>query len=345
MSGIDHPLGLMGWGDTKLSHEVNAGMEYLMFRIAEKDNPVAYRERAPRQPLPEMLQKWNDFQLSKGREAGSVDMTLLTEFVFGKKFYWFPQDTGSCVFSNTFRAWVARMCAEIVINGDAEEYFGTDELGYHSVAPHMISYGFARQRANMRSGDGLYCEPLIESFMKDGVVSCATPKLKETMDMAGARRPEDYPEPRDVNIIRRLQNWEFNDRLRPYADFRLLESTLNKSGDDLDRAAKAFKPSMNCSGIAIKIKGKHPDGFTIHTQDTSTSWGHNMSWQGIRVAKNGDVFDILSNESWIQRGSSNPEKYIYHIERSESDRWMKRDSVTSMTIGEIDGPKSSPVSI
>jgi lambda family phage portal protein len=42
------------------------------------------------------------------------------------------------------------MMFEIALRGDAEEYFGLDEHGIKSIAPHCVQYGFARQIANMR---------------------------------------------------------------------------------------------------------------------------------------------------------------------------------------------------
>lgn len=338
---IDHPLGNMGWGDPNLAAKKKLDIEKAHYDRLSEDCPVCYRARPVQELPPEILKAWNDFQLSKGREAGSNDLTLMTEFLFKKLYEWFPQDTGSCVFSNSFRPIVDRMIFEVIVKGDPEEFFGHDESGVKSIAPHMISYGWGRQRANMKSGDGLYCQPIIETFMKDGLLMCSNPKLKELMDKAGATSPEDYPEPRSTGLIRRLQNWEFNDALRPYGDNRLLESVAATSGADILANGKAFKPTIQCSDIAIKVKEKSPDGFTIHVRDTNTSWGHNMAWEGIRVDKRGNIFGVLSNRSWIRRGDS-PEKYVYNIPMEEVDNFFKH-GVDCMSLGEFDLPHSVPV--
>ena len=344
---LDHevPDMFFGWGVPGEEVEDKIKVEELYFDQVVAQNPISYQARPAKEMDPVMLKKWNDFQASKGLEPESVDMTLLTEFVFGKKMWWLPQDTGSCVWSNTFRAVVARMLFEIMLKGDPEEWFGDNEFGVKSIAPHMISYGFARQRANMRGGDGLYCQPMIDSMMKDGFVTCNTPKLKELMDKAGATREDDYPEPRSTSLIRRLQNWEFNDALKPYGDFKLQESSRISSGEDLWEALGAFKPAIQCSGIAIKLAGKDNDGFPIHTRDRSTSLAHNMSWQGRRVSKTGKRYVRLSNESWVQKNASDEtaNKYIYTIPLEEADTWVRSSSVDCMTIGELDLPDSMPV--
>ena len=345
---IDHEvpnLEHLGWGLKDHSIDEKVRVEEVYFDEVVAENPIAYQTRPAKEMNPIMLKKWEDFQESKGFSKGSVEMPLLTEFVFGKKMKWFPQDTGSCVWSNTFRAVVARMLFEIILKGDPEEWFGDKEFGVNSIAPHMISYGLARQRANMRGGDGLYCQPMIDSMMKDGFVTCNVPKLKEIMDKNGATRDEDYPEPRSTSLIRKLQNWAFNDELRPYGDFRLLESSRISSGEDLKAALLAFKPAIQCSGIAIKNAGTDPDGFPIHTRNRATSWAHNMSYQGIRVSSSGKEYARLSNESWVQKNATDEqaEKLIYSIPLEEVDGWMRSSSVDCMTIGELDLPDSLPL--
>jgi len=338
------PVGEMGWGDPTKTLERRATEEQLMFESTMNNQPIVFKMRAELPDDPELAASWNKYQDDHGRLPGSNDMTLLTAWAFGKKFWFLPQLTGSCVFSNTFRAVVDRMICELGIQGQGEEYFGNEEFSIKSIAPHMISYGFARQIANMRGSDGLYCEPMIKSFTNIGFVTCSTPKLREVMAKAGANDDDDYPEPKSTSLVRRIQNWEFNEVLRPYADFRLMESTVVRSGDDLERASKARKPAMNCSGYAIKVIGKSADGWNIHGRDPSNSWAHNMSWRGHRVDSKGRVYDILANESWVQRGDPNPERYIYYIPREEAHKMVSNSSNVAMTIGDIDFPKSAPKS-
>ncbi len=128
---IDHEIPdlFFGWGVPNQEIDDKIKVEDVYFDEAIAKHPVSYQAREPKELDPAMLKKWTDFQASKGYEPGSVEMPLLTEFVFGKKMNWLPQDTGSCVWSNTFRAVVARMLAEIILKGDPEEWFGTTEFG------------------------------------------------------------------------------------------------------------------------------------------------------------------------------------------------------------------------
>jgi hypothetical protein len=344
---LGYEPGPMGWviPDATTERQLLDG-EKRYFDVASADMPIAYRSRAAKDWVSEAMKlKWEKFQLDKGRFAGSQDLTLIDEFVFGKSFTWLPQDIGSCVWSNTFRRFFERMCVEIALRGDAEEFIGTDEYGPESLAPFCVSYGFARQRANMRSGDGLYCSPMQESLVKDGVVLCSTPKLIEMMNAAGAQDPRNYPEPRSAALYRKIGNWAWNEALKPYTSCRLLESPKITNIDQHNANVASLKPMFMCSMIAIRPVGTHADGFPIHARDTRTSWAHNMGWAGVRVASDGKRYHRLCNTSWLQGGTSDVEKFIYNIEESILDGWYKSGKIDVGTIGEIDGIPSLPESI
>jgi hypothetical protein len=343
-SGLGYAPGQMGWVVPEAQNEqqmLDGEKRYYYNAVAE--NPAPFQSR-PARDLPSPIRAaWDKFQLDKGRFAGSSDLSLIDEFVFKKSLTFLPQDIGSCVWSNTFRRIIERMCVEIALNGDPEEYPGLDEFGIRSIAPFCVSYGFARQRANMRRGDGLYCSPMQESLVKDGLVLCNTPKLKELMDRVGATSERDYPEVRSTSLYRQIGNWAWNDELRPYGDCKLEESPKVKTYEEFCANEDALKPMFVCSMIAIRVKGTHRDGFKYHTRNMGDSWAHNMGIGGRRVTSNGERFHRVDNTSWLQPNEGNRDAYVYWIEAEEVKSWFDRGIVDVGTVGEISGIPSLPV--
>ena len=267
----------------------------------EKQDPIVYRQRDAQAISPTLAKKWDDFQVANGRSPGSQDLTLIIPFIFGVVWGFLPQDIGSCVYSNTFRIWVERLCWEICMKGDPEAYSGTAQFGIQSIAPHCVQYGFAREIANMRGGDGLYKAPMIKSLMQ-GVVLCNTPKLKEMQDASGAAGETNYPEPRSSSLYRKIGDWAWNAALKPYVSCALRESVDVATVDQHYAQEDMCKPMMICSGIAIKKIGRHKDGFDIHGIDPANSWSHNMGFAGKRMASDNNRFTRLSNRSWTRPG-------------------------------------------
>lgn len=335
IENVEPPLSLehsMGWrGDYE--------SEQKALDKLEADFPVAFRTHTSEPPMPAVLKKWTEFQKSKGRYEGSADWSLLDEFVWGKPLLWKPQIIGSCVVSNTFRAYHIRQMYQIVLLGRAEEYFGREEFGPENFAFYgPWTYGMARKRANMRGGDGLYCEPMAASMMKDGVLTCSTPKLRELLQAKGLNSAEDFPEPqgRDgASLYRAFGDWQYLDHLKPYADFPVLESVRVTNGDQLWDLLQAGKPSFVCSMEAIHKVGEHRDGFPIHARNPRDRWAHNMAFHGAFLASDGERFIRQSNESWGAQ-------HIYNRRLVEVDGQLKRGGLTCMSIGEIRGPASSP---
>ena len=291
------------------------------------------------EPMPEMLAKWNEFQKSKGRYDGSCDWSLLDEFTFGKPLLWLPQIIGSCVVSNTFRGWVVRLNYQISILGMAEEFLGKNEFGPNCLSFYgPWSYGAARKRANMRGSDGLYCEAMQSSLLKDGVMSCSTPALLQILGKLKADGERDLPEPQSESVYRSFGDWKYIDELRQYADYTLEECPSISSVDDLKKALTDCKPTFHCSMIAVKKAVTHKDGFAIHKRDPNDKWAHNMEYQGYFIASDGELFFRFSNESWGPQ-------HIYNVPYSEVDDWYRRRDVTSAAIGMIRAPKSAPVAI
>lgn len=332
--GVD--LSKLGWTDGTLTEEQALDKERAGIERLQADMPVAFAAREATPLIPDIEAKWNEFQLSKGRQAGSFDMTLLEDFAFGRNYAWTPQGIGSCVWSNTFRQWVKRAIFQIALAGQSGEYLGRDEFGPNSIAPYgPWSYGMARRRDNMRGGDGLYCEPMSESLLKDGVLPCHSAKLVALLSRLNADADKDFPEPTSNSLYRAFGDWKYLDELAPDAGCRLLDSDVVTAADQYLDFSRAYKAVFQCSMIAIKKVGTHRDGFAIHAQDTGNQWAHNMGGAGFFIASDGNIFVRISNESW---GS----EIVYNIPIEEYDRWMRRRLTSSMTIGEIDLPASSP---
>jgi len=339
MSGLEHAIGPMGWGDGTLTEAEMIRIENETYERAAADMPVAYRSRPTNNDiLPGIRRRWVEALARKGMADNSMCLNTLEEITVGRKFNWLPQDIGSCVASNTFRVWVQRAIAQIAARGDAEEYLGRAEFGVDSIAPYAPqSYGMARKRANMRGSDGLYCEPMAESLMKDGVLDCSTPKLLEILKSQGADGERMLPEPiGKPSLYRAFGNWQFIEELRQFCDHRLLASVKIESVDQHLESSKQMKTAFMCSMIAIRKVGDHPDGFPIHARDPNNRWAHNMGWSGHFYDRSGKLFFILNNTSW---GG----KAMYNIPAEELERWYKAKLPTVMTLEEIDLPDSPPL--
>jgi hypothetical protein len=299
-----------------------------------KESPKVFEQREAVAVPPELAKAWDLFQQSKGRAPGSNDLTLIVEFIFGVQYMWFPQDIGSCVYSNTFRPWIDRMCWEIALRGDPEAYTGSGELGITSIAPHCVQYGFAREIAKMRSGDGLYKAPMIKSLTQ-GIVLCNTPKLKQLNEESGAGSQENYPEPRSAALYRKIGNWAWNAALQPYRTCKLLESVDITNVEQHRKQEDQCKPMIICSSLAYKKIGTHKDGFPIHGINRGDRWDHNMDFSGYRISSDGDRFTRLTTRSWNQRNQSY-ETYCFNVSDVELAKIYKED-VDVASIGEIEG--------
>lgn len=327
-----------GWTDGTDSEDSAHERENKAIGALSEDMPVAFRHRQAAQFRPKMLELFNAAQKEKGRGEGSCDWTLMDEMVEKKPLLWLPQIIGSCVASNTFRAWVIRMMIQIVMYGKAEDYLGRDEWGPNNYAPYVPwSYGNMRRRGGLRSGDGGFCAPMGETLIKDGVLPCNTPKLLELLSSRGLDGPKDFPEPQGgdgTKLYREFGAWDHLDSLKPYADYPCLEAPQVRSVDQLVELLKEGKPAFVCSMIAIHKVGTHKDGFAIHKQNHGNQWAHNMAFHGFFYASDGEMFIRFSNESW-------GEKHIYNVPYDEVKEWFDRRRVTSMAIGEIQGPAAA----
>lgn len=330
------PNAQFGWTDGKETESSALLREQIGREHLEDDMPVACRVSASIEPLPEALTAWNLFQKSKGRAEGSYDWSLLDEFLIGKPLHWKAQIVGSCVVSNSYRGWNIRGMYQISLLGLPQEYLGRNEFGPNNYAFYAAyTYGMARKRANMRGGDGLYCEALQSSFLKDGVVACNTPALIELCKRLNVSKDTDFPEPQNEQVYRAFGDWKYLDELTPYADYVLEECPSVTKVDQLIERLKECKPTFICSMLAIKKVGMHKDGFAIHARNPSDQWAHNMCFHGFFITSDNQLMIRFSNESW------GPE-HIYNVPYEEVDDWFLRRNVTAAAIGNIRGPKSAP---
>jgi hypothetical protein len=329
---------LFGYSDGKLTESECVTSEARALDKLANDMPVAFS--SPRQVtiLPRQWEKFNAYQKSKGRAEGSCDWSLLDEYVTGSPLLWLPQIIGSCVTSNSMRPWVTRLMYQIAMLGNPMEYLGRSQVGFQNYCFFSPwSYGMARRRANMRGGDGLWCGPQLESYIKDGVLSCSTPALIDLMKSLGFAAEQHFPEPQGSNgarLYREFGDWKYLDQLKQYADFRLLEGGIVKTLDDQIARHKNGETTFVCSMLAIKKIGEHKDGFAIHGEDTRDGWPHNMYFDGFFFASDGELFMRMGNESWGER-------HRYNIRASEVGRWHTGNRVTMASIGQIDGPAST----
>lgn len=324
-----------GWG-TNESFEERLLIERRGQEFLEDYQPLAMRLAEDEALLPEIVTKWNEFQKSKGRFEGSADWTLLDEFIHGKPLLWLPQIIGSCVVSNTLRGYPIRLQYQIVFLGRAQEYLGRNEFGPQNYAPYgPYSYGCARKRVNLRGGDGLFCEGIVESLLNDGVLPCSTPALVELNTRLNVNGDKDYFEPQNARVYRQWGDWQYIDSMKQYADYRVTSCPYVKSVEDLDKALDKAAPVFICSMIAVHKVGTHKDGFAIHARNPQDSWAHNMCFHGKIVASDGKKFFRFSNESW-------GEQHLYNVPYEEVDDWFKRRNVTAASIADIQGPSSSP---
>lgn len=321
------PWEKMGWGQKNETEQEKIMTESEHLEQMLSSTPRLFEVKQARDWEPTLKKKWDDFQQSKGYDPGSFDLTLMDMFVMGRRFHWFPQDTGSCVISNAYRAAVRRCLAEIMLKGQLEEAWGDTEYGNTSISFYApYSYALGREKAGIRSGDGSYCEVQIWA-LQQGVLLCSNGRLNEILNGLNAASEKDFPEPRSVSVYRKFQSWTYNDELKPFLVNPLTESLPIKTVEDLDVASKQLKPAIMCSMIAIK-KGPVVDGLQTYIVDPNNEWAHNMCWHGFFIWK-GKKYYLLSNESWGK-------DIIYPISEENVAKMLRRSDVVCMTLGEFD---------
>lgn len=324
----------LGWGEESQTADEKVYIEETAIERAMSAQPARYQWQDPSELDPVVAAKWAQYQTDKGYDEGSCDLTLFGDFVMGKRYNWLPQKTGSCTISNTFRMAYRRQLWEIVARGELEELLGRDEYGKNTVAFYApLSYGIARQIGGLRSGDGGFCGPTIESLMR-GVIDCDNEQLDRVLRGYGAQARTDYPEPQDNRVYRAFQNWTHNDELAGQLKCPLVESVKITSLDGLDKACEEYKPVIMCSMLAVRRGGEFR-GLSYFVPDPRDRWAHNMCWGG-KIVWQGKVFYLLSNESWR-------DNLIYPIPADAVEDIFRRYRPECMTLGKWDMDESLDV--
>lgn len=318
----------LGWGTEQHTENTRQAIEASQFEQAFNATPELFRQRAAITLEPRIEAKWQKYQAERGYEEGSADLSLFGAFMFGSRYHWKPQKTGSCTISNTFRCWYRRALYEIAAKGQLERLLGTTEYGTTSVSFYApISYGIAREIGNLRGGDGGFCSSTIRSLQK-GVVACNNGKLLELLHKLGADNDKDFPEPQNNAVYRKFQDWTYNDEFEPFLEHPLVESVKCTNTAQLVENLKQYKPAIICSMVAVKKAGDY-QGLSYFRVNRNDKWAHNMCWCGY-IKWHGREFLLLSNESWR-------DNLIYPIPIEEVDEVVfpkYRPEVS--TLGEID---------
>lgn len=317
----------LGWGEESQTFDERLYIEETAIERAMSAQPSRFQWRDPSALDAVVAARWQAYQEAKGYDAGSCDLTLFGDFVFGRRFHWLPQKTGSCTISNTFRMAYRRQLWEIVARGELEELLGRDEFGPDTVAFYApLSYGIARQIGGLRSGDGGFCGPTIESLML-GVLDCNNERLSSILRQHGATAQRDYPEPQDNRVYRTFQNWTYNDELKSQLKCPLTESVKVTTVEQLDRACEEYKPVIMCSMLAV-MRGGEYRGLSYFVPNPRDRWAHNMCWGG-KIIWQGRTFYLLSNESWR-------DDLIYAIPADAVEDIFRRYRPECMTLGAWD---------
>lgn len=329
------PGAQFGWTDGKVTFNQAYTLEQRGQERLAHQMPNACKMGEQYPVLEDVAAYWVEFQKSKGRYEGSQDWTLLDEFLYQKTLIWLPQIIGSCVVSNSFRGWQIKLGYQIAFQGMPMEHLGRSEFGTNNYAFYgPWTYGDARKIANMRGGDGLYCEALQKSFLRSGVLPCNTPALLNICSKLGVSGEKNFPEPQEASVYRQFGDWNYIEELRPYADYTLRECPMVRDLETLDKVLDYAGCTFFCSAIAIKKVGDHKDGFAIHAQNPRDSWLHNQCFHGKFFSSDKRKFYRLSNESWGPN-------HVYNIPEEEVDRWFKTQRPSAASIGIINGPDSS----
>ena len=322
------PVNELGWGLRGQTEDAIKKIEATAFEAATSKSPQVFQQRPVGEIDPVMKEKWDKFQADKGYEEGSADLSLVDEFVHGRRFEWLPQKTGSCTLSNAFRCWTRRGEWQRLCLGQLEEPHGHKAYGPDTVAFYVpLSYGIARELGGIRNGDGGFCSTTIDSLTR-GVLDCNNTKLLELLRKLNANGETDFPEPQDNRVYRTFQSWTYNKFFADELESPLVESVKVTNALQLLEILRQYKPVLNCSMLAVKKGGEH-FGLTYFVADRNNSWAHAMCWCGV-IVWHGRVFLLLSNESW-------PGAPIYAIPFEEVDEMIfPRYRPDALSMGEID---------
>lgn len=331
---LDHSIanpGPMGWGEEHLSADAKHSTEQRQFAALAEAAPLHVMRHEAKEPSQRVLKLIQD-EMAKDGITGGFSARYIEPVVFGAFLTWLAQLIGSCVASGGMRAATRRMLIEIFLLGQAEETFGRALTGIDNVAPFgPYSYRAGRRLGNMNgNSDGSYCSVHTRGAMTYGWLPCSTPGLQS----------DAFPEPQSTSLYRQwgASNGLMDQFASAAKKFLLLESENIRSASDAKIAAtEHYKPMMICSSWAFRPDYVHPtwkdrDGkpIVIYKRDTSTSWSHNMTVDGVVVAVEKDW--VIIDNSWGMNAHKNGSFFV--IPFALFADWVRAAEI--QTIGDID---------
>lgn len=329
--------GKMGWGfDSQTLEEKQYGEKKALEQLVAANPAMMYERAAKDFTSSPIYKKAIELQEADGIEDG-FSFRYLEQAVFEIALVWLAQTIGSCVASGAMRAVFKRTLAQIMLEGDAYEFFGTDKPDQNSAnsicsfAPY--NYGDGRQIGNFDTGgDGSFCRVHIQSLMK-GILPCWATNLSQYTNQ--------YPEPlSSEDTYRKWGDKQYRsvrqNFLSTASDFKLTESIVVNSVDvSKTQLITHLKPQMICSGWGFAPQSQIP-GTKFWTYKRSGTWQHNMTRQGYLKIKGNWYLD--NENSWGMQAHKNGDYFLVPAE--VDDQWVRDAEI--QTIGELILPESKP---
>ena len=257
-------------------------------------------------------------------------------------------NVGSCVGAGGGLAIAAKASQEILNEGDLEEPVGWSTNDENDARDHAMPftgfhYGAGRCKnlwngekfvGSNNGGDGSYCSVQIWAYKTVGLLPCRLVKS----NFAGP-----FPQSADVRSWGNNRQGELNDHLEIAKSFRMTESVVVRSGDDLINVVSVLKhPCHICSGWGFASAG-FDSKYEMTIYRRSGTWYHNMTVYGVFEVK-GTWFVLVKNlwgpAAHHEIGRGLP-KGCFVIPLTLFDKWIV--NAECMSIGELALGESEPL--
>ena len=329
--------GKMGWGLPTQLESQRYDAEKRLFNSVMEANQDVFTPKAEPDYNEKRFKIVRDLMEADGIEDG-FSTNHVEAAVFGTYLDWLAQIIGSCVGSGGGRIWTQRVLTELFLLNEPEAPFGKNITGPNNVCQFIpYSYRGGRRRGGLNGGDGSFCGVHLESFMKDGALTCSAPGIET----------DAFPEPQSSRTYRQMGNSNnFMEQFRPIAEQYVMTESVKITDADqgLEVMTKKFQPFMICSMWAFEPAEKHPtwklaDGTPvyIYRRNRRTSWAHNMSI--VAFLKVSGKWYVMVKNSWGMKAHRNGDWFVIPIEVYAE--WCR--SAEQGSIGNIVLPKNKPV--
>lgn len=338
----------LGWGDPtdwanhrlikERRHRVE--MEDQQF-FSNLDDRMMLADADTESPMEQLCRSM--FQFDQGWSFHASEQLL-----YGEPLVHSQGSVGSCVGAGGGLAIAAKASQEILNEGDLEDPVGWSPQDGNNLRDHAMPftgyhYGAGRCKnlwdgerfvGSISRGDGSYCSVQIWAYKTVGILPC---------DRVKDRFRGPFPQSSDVRSWGNNRRDELNEHLDIASEFRMSESVVVRSGQDLMNVITVLKqPCHICSGWGFASAGFDPRyEMTIYRR--SGTWYHNMTIYGVFEVK-GTWFVIVKNswgaEAHREIGRGFPAG-CFVIPLSLFDSWIPQ--AECMSIGELTLPKPSPL--